>query len=60
MIMVNKYNYINNIEKKTIVIQAFTIFINEKLEYRKMEDILVIYIIKKISKNYKRLGRHYV
>ena len=33
MILVNKYSYINNIEKKTIVIQAFTIFVNEKLEY---------------------------
>ena len=33
MILVNKYNYINSIEKKTIVIQAFTIFITEKLEY---------------------------
>ncbi len=33
MIMVNKYGYINSIEKKTIVIQAFTVFINEKLEY---------------------------
>ena len=33
MIMANKYNYINSIEKKIIVIQAFTIFINEKLEY---------------------------
>jgi len=33
MILVNKYNYINSIEKKIIVIQAFTIFINEKLEY---------------------------
>jgi len=33
MILVNKYNYINSIEKKTIVIQAFTIFINQKLEY---------------------------
>jgi len=33
MILVNKYNYINSIEKKFIVIQAFTIFINDKLEY---------------------------
>ena len=33
MILVNKYNYITSIEKKIIVIQSFTKFITEKLEY---------------------------
>ena len=33
MILVNKNSYLINIEKKNIIIQTFTKFINEKLEY---------------------------
>ena len=33
MILVNKNIYLTNIEKKNIIIQTFTKFINEKLEY---------------------------
>jgi len=33
IILVNKYSYINNIEKKYIVIQAFNKFVNERLEF---------------------------
>ena len=33
IILVNKYSYINNIEKKYIIIQAFNKFVNERLEF---------------------------